>query len=41
MFFTATERGGSPPSDQLDLLGTGPNPTTLRYARIHLSGPNP
>ncbi len=35
-FFTATERGGSPASDVLDLFGTGEDPTTLRYARIRL-----
>lgn len=36
MFFTATERGGSAPSDVLDLLGTGGDPAVLRYARIRL-----
>ena len=35
-FFTATERGGSRPSDDLDLFGTGSDPATLRYARIRL-----
>ena len=35
-FFTATERGGSRPSDDLDLFGTGNDPETLRYARIRL-----
>jgi hypothetical protein len=35
-FFTATERGGSPASDVLDLFGTGRDPATLRYARIRL-----
>ena len=35
-FFTATERGGSPASDVLDLFGNGEDPTTLRYARIRL-----
>ena len=35
-FFTATERGGSRPSDDLDLFGTGDDPATLRYAHIRL-----
>ena len=35
-FFTATERGGSGPSDVLDLYGTGRDPKVLRYARIRL-----
>ncbi len=35
-FFTATERGGSRPSDVLDLFGTGKDSATLRYARIRL-----
>jgi hypothetical protein len=36
-FFTATERGGSPPSNTLELLGhrTG-SPLTVSYARIRL-----
>lgn len=33
MFFTATERGGSPPSDIVDLYGPGEG-HSLRYARI-------
>jgi hypothetical protein len=37
-FFTATERGGSPPSDLLDLFGVGSDPQTLRYARVRLPG---
>lgn len=36
MFFTATERGGSEPSDVLDLLGSGRDSRTLRYARVRL-----
>jgi hypothetical protein len=35
-FFTACERGGSPPSDTIDLFGTGRQSGTLRYARIRL-----
>ena len=35
MFFTATERGGSAPSDIIDLFGPG-HDQTLRYARIRL-----
>lgn len=35
MFFNATERGGSAPSDTLDLLGPGAG-TEIRYARIRL-----
>jgi len=36
-FFTATERGGSPPSRTLDVLGECPaKPQTIRYARIRL-----
>jgi hypothetical protein len=34
-FFTATERGGSPPSDTLDVLGEKDH--TLRYARIRIA----
>ena len=40
-FFTATERGGSPPSDRLDLFGVGRDPNILRSARVRLSGPRP
>jgi hypothetical protein len=35
-FFTATERGGSKPSNTLDLFGLGSEPNTLRYAQIDL-----
>ncbi|MBT5534478.1 hypothetical protein HOK31_15535 [Candidatus Poribacteria bacterium] len=35
-FFTATERGGSPPSDTLDLFGIGREGQVLRYARVQL-----
>jgi hypothetical protein len=36
-FFTATERGGSPPSKTLDVLGQCPGePLTMRCARIRL-----
>jgi len=35
-FFTATERGGSSPSNTVDLFGTGHQRNTLRYARIRL-----
>ena len=36
-FFTATPRGGSNPSDSLDLLGTqAGRPNTISYARIRL-----
>jgi len=35
-FFTAAERGGSPPSNVIDLFGSGHQPRTLRYARIRL-----
>ncbi len=35
-FFTACERGGSPPSSTIDLFGTGDESNTLRYARIRL-----
>ena len=38
-FFTATERGGSPASDVLDLLGAGDGDGhQLRYARVRLGG---
>jgi hypothetical protein len=36
IFFTATERGGSAPSDTLDLFGIGQDSLILRYARIQL-----
>lgn len=35
MFFTATERGGSPPSHRIDLYGTAGGPA-MRYARVRL-----
>jgi hypothetical protein len=35
MFFTANERGGTPPSDTIDLYGPG-NGTELRYAKIKI-----
>jgi hypothetical protein len=35
-FFTASERGGSLPSDTLDLFGAGRESGTLRYARVRL-----
>jgi len=35
-FFTATERGGSKPSNVLDLLGVGRDAATLRYVRVRL-----
>jgi hypothetical protein len=35
-FFTAAERGGSRPSNILDLLGTGSDGQSLRYARVRL-----
>jgi hypothetical protein len=35
-FFTATERGGSPPSKFLDLLGTAEGRPGISYARIRL-----
>jgi hypothetical protein len=35
-FFTATERGGSLPSDTLDLFGFGSEPNSMRYARVSL-----
>ena len=38
-FMTATERGGSPPSPVLDVMGTGTEPNTMRYVRIRLPGP--
>ncbi len=36
-YFTAAERGGSRPSNVLDLLGTGSDSQTLRYARVRLA----
>ncbi len=36
MFFTATERGGSKPSNTLDLYGIANKSNVLRYARIKL-----
>jgi len=36
-FFTATERGGSRPSDVLDLFGIGADGETLRYARVRMT----
>ena len=33
-FFTATERGGSLPSNTVDLFGVGREETVLRYARV-------
>jgi len=35
-FMTATERGGSPPSEVLDLLGTASGRPGISYARIRL-----
>ena len=35
-FFTATPRGGSRPSNLLDLFGIGADGETLRYARVRL-----
>ncbi|MEW6238624.1 MAG: hypothetical protein AB1656_24840 [Candidatus Omnitrophota bacterium] len=35
-FFTVTERGGSKPSNWIDLYGTGGRPNVLRYARVRL-----
>lgn len=35
-FFTACERGGSPPSPLLDLFGIAHTPTKLRYAQIEI-----
>jgi hypothetical protein len=38
-FFTTTPRGGSPPSDTIELLGVCEGtPTTVRYTRIRLAG---
>jgi hypothetical protein len=38
-FFTAPERGGSRPSNTLDLFGTGGDGQTLRYARVRMPSP--
>ncbi|MBI1924192.1 hypothetical protein HYR99_08060 [Candidatus Poribacteria bacterium] len=35
-FFTAAERGGSPPSQIIDLFGVGREASILRYARVKL-----
>ena len=35
-FFTATERLGTEPSNTLDLYGHGPEPNTIRYARLKI-----
>ena len=35
-FMTATERGGSPPSETLDLYGNADDPLEIRYARVRL-----
>ena len=35
-FFTANERGGSKPSDIIDLFGIAGEPNMLRYARVRL-----
>ena len=35
-FFTNTPRGGSAPSDVIDLFGTAEDSPNLRYARIHI-----
>ena len=40
-FFTATERGGSPPSTTLDLLGTAAGTDGVRYVRISLQNKPP
>lgn len=37
-FMTATERGGSPPSDLLDVLGDAAGRPGISYARIRLGG---
>jgi hypothetical protein len=37
-FFTNTTRGGSPPSDTLDLFGISTDSPNLRYARVRLDG---
>lgn len=38
-FFTNTVRGGSMPSDTIDLLGTADDDPNLRYARLRLPAP--
>lgn len=35
-FMTASERGGSAPSNTIDMLGVGTDPYQIRYARIRL-----
>ena len=35
-FFTATTRAGSPPSDELDMLGIPPDDNCVRHARVRL-----
>ena len=36
-FMTATERGGSPPADRIDVMGIAAGrPNTIRYALIHM-----
>jgi hypothetical protein len=35
-FMTATPRGGSPPSNVLELLGTGADPNVMRYVRLRI-----
>jgi hypothetical protein len=35
-FFTNTVRGGSMPSDTIDLFGTADDDPNLRYARLRL-----
>jgi hypothetical protein len=37
-FMTATPRAGSPPANELELLGIGSDPDVLRYVRIGISG---
>ncbi len=36
-FFTANERGGSRPSNTIDIFGVADDGQTLRYAQLHLS----
>ncbi len=38
LFFTNTTRGGSLPSDIIDLYGTSTTPGELRYARLRITG---
>ena len=40
-FFTASERGGSRPSNVLDLFGIGADGETLRYARVRVAVASP